>query len=267
LPRNPSDIKTYIKGALLGKQSKNPLVPYYAGFKGTIEPGDSPSQWLIKGSIKRAGVNKVEITEVPVGYDLKTYIAVLDDLEERKVIQSYRDKSEGGDFLFEVTIPSKTLQEYDDDELMSKLKLIKKVTENYTVIDENNKIAVFDSACDILNKYIEIKKHYLAERKTHLINKTTEEIRVDYSRYLFIKLITEGKLKINKRKKDDIVADLDKIEHIIQKDGSYDYLLRLPIINMTVEELAKLENRIKESKDKLDLLINTSPTELWLKEL
>jgi DNA topoisomerase-2 len=267
LPRNPSDIKTYIKGALLGKQSKNPLVPYYAGFKGTIEPGDSPSQWLIKGSIKRAGVNKVEITEVPVGYDLKTYIAVLDDLEERKVIQSYRDKSEGGDFLFEVTIPSKTLQEYDDDELMSKLKLIKKVTENYTVIDENNKIAVFDSARDILNKYIEIKKHYLAERKTHLINKTTEEIRVDYSRYLFIKLITEGKLKINKRKKDDIVADLDKIEHIIQKDGSYDYLLRLPIINMTVEELAKLENRIKESKDKLDLLINTSPTELWLKEL
>lgn len=267
LPRNPNDVKTYIKGALVGKQSKNPLIPYYAGFKGTIKAGENSSQWLIMGKLVRKGINKVEITEVPVGYDLKSYLAVLDDLEERKVIQSYRDKSEDDNFLFEVTIPSKSLSVWDDEELMTKLKLIKKVTENFTVIDENNKIAVFGSAREILDKYIDVKKHYLGERKKHLINKITEEIRVDYSRYLFIKLITEDKLVISKRKKADVVADLEKVQHIIQKDGSYDYLLRLPIINMTVEELAKLENRIKESKDKLDLLINTSPTELWVKEL
>lgn len=267
LPRNPSDVKTYIKGALLGKQSKNPLTPYYAGFKGTVEPGDSPSQWLIKGVIQRKGVNKVEITEVPVGYDLKTYIAVLDDLEERKVIQSYRDKSEDDNFWFEVTIPSKSLQDWDDDELMTKLKLIKKVTENYTVIDENNKIAVFDSAREILDKYIGIKKHYLNERKAHLINKNTEEIRVDYSRYLFIKLITEGKLKINKRKKDDIVADIEKIEHIIQKDGSYDYLLSMNIMSLTEERMAKLENDIKTKKIEMDILVKKTIEQIWAEEM
>ena len=267
LPRNPSDVKTYIKGALLGKQSNNPLTPYYAGFKGTVEPGDSPSQWLIKGVIQRKGVNKVEITEVPVGYDLKTYIAVLDDLEERKVIQSYRDKSEDDNFWFEVTIPSKSLQDWDDDELMTKLKLIKKVTENYTVIDENNKIAVFDGAREILDKYIGIKKHYLNERKAHLINKNTEEIRVDYSRYLFIKLITEGKLKINKRKKDDIVADIEKIEHIIQKDGSYDYLLNMNIMSLTEERMAKLENDIKTKKIEMDILVKKTIEQLWAEEM
>ena len=192
---------------------------------------------------------------------------MLDDLEERKVIQSYRDKSEDDNFWFEVTIPSKSLQDWDDDELMTKLKLIKKVTENYTVIDENNKIAVFDGAREILDKYIGIKKHYLNERKAHLINKNTEEIRVDYSRYLFIKLITEGKLKINKRKKDDIVADIEKIEHIIQKDGSYDYLLSMNIMSLTEERMAKLEDDIKSKKIEMDILVKKTIEQLWAEEM
>lgn len=267
LPRNPNDVKTYIKGALVGKQSKNPLIPYYAGFKGTIKAGENSSQWLIMGKLERKGINKVEITEVPVGYDLKSYLAVLNDLEERKVIQSYRDKSEDDNFLFEVTIPSKSLLEWGDEELMTKLKLIKKVTENYTVIDENNKITVFDSAREILDKYIAVKKHYLGERKTHLINKITEEIRVEYSRYLFIKLITEDKLVISKRKKAEIVADLEKVQHIIQKDGSYDYLLNTNIMSLTEERMTKLEADIKAKKIDLDRLSKKSIEQLWAEEL
>lgn len=267
LPRNPVDVKTYIKGALVGKQSKNLLVPYYEGFRGTIQQGDNPAQWLIIGTIERKGINKVVITEVPVGYDLTGYLAVLDDLEERKVIQSYRDKSEDDNFLFEVTIPSKSLSEWDDVELLTRLKLIKKVTENYTVIDENNKIAVFNSAHEILDKYISVKKQYLTARKAHLTNKLAEDIRFEYSRYLFIKMVSEDKLVVSKRKKADIVEDLKKVQHIIQKNDSYDYLLNMNILSLTEERMTSLETDIKNMKIDLDRLAKKSIEQLWAEEL
>ena len=267
LPRNPEEIRRYIAAKLQGKNPNVKFVPYYNGFNGTILQGDNSSQWLICGTVTRQSINRVEITEVPIGYDLKSYIKVLDDLEDKKIIQKYKDKSEDDNFLFEVTIPSKTLKEWDDEMLLNKLKLIKKVTENYTVIDETNKIKVFDSARDILDAYIEVKKEYLNLRKTYLINKITDEIRVDYSRYLFIKMIVEDELKINKRKKVDIVADLDKVQNILERDGSYDYLLQMNIMSLTEERMSKLENDIKEKKMNLDKLNKKTIEMIWIEEL
>lgn len=268
LPRNPELIRKHIKNILQGKKGlKEAFTPYYKGFNGTIEQGENSSQWLIKGIVNRIGVNKVSITEVPIGYDLKGYLDVLDDLEEKGVIQSYRDKSEDDVFLFEVTVPSKSLKEWSDEELLNKLKLIKKVTENYTVIDDNNKIRVFDSAEEILNAYTQVKVQYMQKRKAFLQNKLDEDIRFDYSKYLFIKLIVEDKLKIAKRKKDDIIKDLNKIEQIVTKDDSYEYLLAMNILSLTEERMNKLEQDIKEKKEQLDTLIKKSVEQLWMDEL
>jgi DNA topoisomerase-2 len=267
LPRNPDDIKKYITAKIAGKQSRVKLVPHYNGFKGTVEQGDNSSQWLIKGVLKVTGINKVEITEVPVGYDLKSYIDVLDDLEDRKIIQGYRDKSEDDKFNFEVTIPSKDLKAWTEEELMNKLKLIKKVSENYTVIDENNKIVVYEAADDILDHYIRVKLVSLAQRKEYLKGRLEEEIRYDYSKYLFIKGIVDGSLIVAKRKKADIVKDLDKVKDILSKDDSYDYLLNMNIMSLTEERMTKLESDIKMKKTELDVLIKKTIEQLWSEEM
>lgn len=267
LPRNPDKIKQYIVAKLNGKGSNYKFEPYYEGFKGTIQQGETSNQWLIQGKLIIKGVNKVEITEVPVGYDLKTYINILDDLEDKKVIQSYRDKSEDDNFLFEVTIPSKSIKEWSEEELYTKLKLIKKVSENYTVIDENNKIQVFDSAKDIIDYYINVKLGAMAQRKEHLIAKFEEEIKYDYSKYLFIKMIVENKLIVSKRKKADIVADIENVEKILSKDGNYDYLLNMNILSLTEERMDKLESDIKVKKSELDKLVKKSIEQLWSEEL
>ena len=174
LPRNPKKIKKYISDYLKGSivlNSSNSLEPYFEGFSGTVEPGENTAQWFIKGKVQKIGINKVQITEVPVGYSLKGYIKVLDDLEDKKIIQSYRDKSEDDNFLFDVSIASKTLSSWDDNTLLEKLKLKKTITENYTVVDENNKIQVFESVKDILNYYIRIKLSYIQKRKDFQIQK------------------------------------------------------------------------------------------------
>jgi len=268
LPRNPEEIKKYVLSKLAGKTPRTKtFIPYFEGFSGTVEQGENSSQWLVKGVANRKGVNKVIISEVPVNYDLKGYIKILDDLEDKKIIQSYKDKSEDDKFLFEVTIPSKTLKSWDDETLYQRLKLVKKITENYTVIDENNKIKVYSSVIDIINKYIDIKLIYMKKRKQHLHDKLDQLIKFDYSKYLFIKMIVDEKLVIAKRKKDAIVKDLNKVKNILDKDGSYDYLLNMPIVNLTKEEMDRLDKKIKGSKDQLKELIKTSEEELWKNDL
>ena len=270
LPRKLSEIKKYILNRISNKRNRVNLTPFYVGFNGSVVKGEKDSQWKIRGIAEKTAQNKVLITELPIGYDLKGYLKVLDLLEDKKIIQSYRDLSENDTFKFEVTIPSKSLKSLNDDELLQTLKLVKTVTENYTVIDENNKIKVFSDVESILDHYIRVKLGYMQLRKDHLIESLTENIKLDFSKFLFIKMVTDETLIINKRSKKDIVSELDTIENIINKDDSvdgYDYLLNMPIVTLTIERMQKLENDIKLKKSQLDELKITSPEKLWEGEI
>jgi len=268
LSRNIDNIKKAIKLILANKVVPDDLLyPSFNGFNGNITQGETPNQWLIKGVIKRLSSSKVLIEEIPVGYDLKTYINVLDDLEENKIIKSYKDKSENDKFLFEVTMSPSDLIRFTDDDLLLKFKLIKKVSENYTCLDENNRVKVFDSALDILKSYVQIKLQYTQKRKDYQLQKLEDDIKLDFSKYLFIKNIVEDKLIINKRKKSDIEIDLEKIDNIIKKDNSFDYLLQLNILSLTEERMNKLQEDIKTKKESLDLLKVKTPEQIWKEEI
>jgi len=266
LPRNPDTIKKYITAKLAG--TKTPaLTPWYRGFNGTVTPYENKGQWQVKGSFKRLGINRIEITEVPIGYNLKSYIKVLDDLEDKKVIQGYTDKSEDDNFKFEVNIPSKSLKSWSDNDVLAKLKLVKTVTENYTVITEENKIAVYESAEEVLDHYIGVKVQYMQKRKEHLCSSLEADIKFDFSKYLFIKMIVSDELIINKRKKADIVKDLEKVPDILPRDDSYDYLLGMSISSLTEERMKKLEQDRKNKEAELKKLIKTTPEAIWVGDI
>lgn len=267
LPRNPKDVKKAVQNCITGGRRKVDLTPYYEGFSGTVEQGETSNRWLIKGKIKRLSPNRVEISEVPIGYDLKGYIKVLDDLEDAKFINSYIDRSENPFFSFEVKIQSKVLSQMSDEELMQKLKLIKKVSENYTCIDENNKIKVFDSAYEIVEHYTKVKTEFMAKRYEFISQDLAHRELVASSKYEFIKLVTSDKLIINKRKKADIVSDLDKIDNIHKVDDSYDYLLNMRITTLTDEKMKELAEQLENiSTEKTEHELKT-PNDLWLDDL
>ena len=268
LPRNPASIAKAIRQILNGDTVDPSLLnPYYVGFNGIIEPGENHPQWIIKGGACRTAMNKVEIFEVPVGYDLRGYLDVLDTLEEKKIIQSYVDKSEDDNFRFEVTIASKILKESSDEDILQMLKLVKRVSENYTVIDENNKIRIFDSALDILKHYIKVKLEYISARKQNMIDKLNHDMVVAQSRYEFISQIIAGTLVVGNRKKADIVTDLDLTDSIICINGSYDYLLNMNIMSMTEERLIQLSTSIETNKTALTQLESTHINDLWLETI
>jgi len=269
LPRNPKKVKQYIKDILNNKlkpNAKNSLEPYFEGFTGTVVQGDEPQKWNIKGTIKRLNSFKLEISELPVGYSLKQYLKILDDLEENKTIKSYKDKSKTG-FLFEVNMSSADLKKWSDDQLLDKLKLVKKVSEIYNAMDENNRVRTFNNVKEILEYYCEVKFKFLQKRKDYLIETIDMEIRYDFSKHLFIKAIVENELIINKRKKVDIVADIEKIKDILKKDDTFDYLLSMSILTLSEERMAKLLEDIKNNKIKLDIIKLQTLESMWLDEL
>ena len=272
LPRNIDTLKDYIKNYIQKKANGSndlpALVPFYKGFKGVIKPGPNNNQWQIEGAFVRKSTTKITITELPIGYSLASYTKVLDDLEDKKIIRNYTDKSDAktDSFEFDVVMDSKTLKLSDDD-IKTKLKLIKTVTENFTVIDENNKIKVYNSPENVLDHYIKLKLHFLQLRKDYLIQKIKDDLLILASKYLFVKNITEGNIQVNKVKKVDIIKQLKAYNNIITIKGSYDYLLQMKIYNLTEEKLTELHNQIKAKKAQLSEIQAKDIKDIWKEEL
>jgi DNA topoisomerase-2 len=267
LPRNEKEIVRYIKNRLNGK-AKKPFdgKPFFNGFNGDIEAGDD-NGWLIKGKFVKLTNSKVKITEIPIGYNLKGYLKVLDTLEEKGIINSYVDKSNDDIFEFIVTFPRGVLTKLDDDKILDTLKLIRRVTENYTAIDEDNKVRVFENIGEIMDYYIDVKLRYMQKRKDYLIETYVNDIKYLISRYVFVKMIVDKKLEIGNVPKADIEEKLDTIDKIIKKEGSYDYLLNMRISSLTAEKLKELQDMIYSKKSDLDEIRQSSLQDMWLTDL
>lgn len=268
LSRDPKLIKEYIIKKLNNVNIRNKekyFVPYFNGFNGVIEKGEE-NQWLIKGTIERIAKNKVQINEVPIGYDLKSYIAILDKLEDNKTILGYKDLSDNDQFKFIVQFNSKDLASLTDDEVLEKLKLIKKVTENYTILDENNKIKVFDSAIEIADYFIDFKLKYLNKRKINLLKKYNQEKDLLKSKLYFIMCVINEKIIINKKKKDEIIQQLKQFSDIIEYDN-YNYLLKMPLYSLTYEKIKELTQLYKDNELKIKELSNKTENQLFIDDL
>lgn len=262
LPRKIQNIKRAIKDILETGDTKDKLIPYYKGFKGKIRQGINSNQWEIIGNYKIVNTSTIEITEIPIGYSLSSYLKVLNRLVEDNIIKSYEDLCENDQFLFKIKV-LRSFTKKPDVEILRILKLIKRVSENYTCIDEKNRIIVFESAKEILQAYIKIRLEYYEKRRKYLIKQLTVEIDFLQSIRSFIKSIILNKIKINNIPKKKIIEQISLIPKIIKKNNSYDYLLKMPLYSLTKEKIDDLEKQIAEKENKLNYYNKTTPENLW----
>lgn len=266
LPRNPKNIIKYLTNKIQGKRNnKDLLKPFFNDFKGTVEQGETSFQWLIKGKIERTNKNQITISEIPVGYDLKTYIKVLKTLEGNKVILDWDDLSDK-EFKFIVKMNPKDLDKLSEDEILDKLKLVKKVTENLTCLNANNQIQEFQSAEEILDYYFKVKMEYLGKRKDYLVQELKTDLDILNAKITFIKAILDKSLVIEKQPKDKIIKNLEKIITVKVQD-SYDYLLNMPLYSLTLEKIKALTETLKNSKLKLKETQEKTLENFWLEDL
>lgn len=266
-PRNPDNLKKYIKCILNDKPTDDSLLDvWFKGFKGdVIKDTETEGKWWFKGKVEHLNHYEYLITEIPLNYDLKSYIKVLEDLTETGAINKWENCSDGENNLqFKVWIPKGV--DTSEIALCERLKLIKTMTENYTCIDESNKIIEFDSAQEIMIHYMTVKIEYLQKRKDYIINTYTDNMEILKNKIRFLELYIDGTLKINNVPIKEITDFLEKSEFLKIED-SYNYLLSMPIYSLTKEKLDILKNELNKTIKQLKELKETSIQTMWLNEL
>lgn len=79
-------------------------------------------------------------------------------------------------------------------------------------------------------------------------------------------MIVEKKLEINNKKKSEIEADLEK-NKFPKHDNTYNYLLSMPLYNLTNEKIEELKKHEKDKQTEHDDLVSKKPEQLWMHDL
>ena len=267
LSRDPKELIKWIKAKLSNKKFSGKLLPYFNGFKGSVVENDTEGSYTIYGAFQKVSGNKVEINDIPIGYDLQSYLKVLDKLIDQKKIKDYEDLSEGNEFHIIVTFWRNQGLDIGKCDIMQELKLSKSVTESYTSLNEDNKVVEYKSTEELLEAFYKVRYEYYQKRIAYQIKKITDTLILNASKYAFIKGIIDETIVINNKSDEAIIAQLDKIELIKKVNNSYDYLLNIPCSQLTKEKYQKLKEQLKEDKQKLQEAKKVTVEELWNHDL
>lgn len=270
-PRNPKEVITYIKKKLNGTASpKDELLPWFKGHLGKVEYNPTLNRNESFGVIVKNNMTSYTITEIPIGIEYQKYVEYLDKLCDTNVIVDYEDKCDPktDKICFEIKTTREFTKRYPDDRsLYEVFHLIKSLPETLCCIDRENRAREFSSIKEILDDYIEYRYKFYTNRKNYILQNLKFELGKLVSKFVFCKAIIDKTLAVSNRKKTDIVSDLEKIDKIIKIDGNYDYLLRLPISQITKEEIERLKELINTTKNEFLKIKSTSEKDMWIDDL
>lgn len=259
------------RSKLEGKRiKKDLLLPNWQGFNGTITEL-SPNKYEVRGLATIHG-KKVVIEELPITWNLQKYLSLLSKYKnpdpkkpkEKKRIEKYVDGSdpETDTFHFEITLTDEEAT-LPQETILKDLGLIEVITENPTLINENNAVEDgFKDALDVFNAYYDIKLKYMEKRKK------SEEKRLENEKtYLaevvrFIKEVIAGTINL-KLKKSVVEADMKKKKYV-----NIDKLIAMPLYSITSDKAKEMEEKYKAKVEELDNFIkNETPITLWLRDI
>lgn len=266
LPRNPTQVEKAVRKYLSeGKLPTARLAPFYKGYKGKISHIEGNS-WEIRGLIEKKNSTTIMVTELPIGITLDKYTEELVKMEEAGTITTFTDYSDPGEnnFLFEVKVTRAGWQKKTDEQILRDLKLIKRVTENFTCIDENNQVREFKDEKEILLAYIKIRSEFYAARKEDQLQKTDRKMVIARNRVKFITNVGQGKLDLYNKSEGSITCKMGGYDKV---DDSYDYLLKMPIHSFGKEKIKALKEDVKKLEAEYAELKKKSQNDLWLEDL
>lgn len=266
LNRNPVELIDACRLVLEGKQC--PVVrPWIKGFTGDFKKvPDAPRSWTIHGKFEVKNTTTVSISEIPPSWTYEKYESHLDSLEEKGVIVSYEDhSSESPSYLVKFT-RQKLAELIEKDKLDETLKMQEREGENYTTLDENGNLKIFESPEEIVKYFVSFRLRYYEIRKEKMLERLSSELRAIINKCKFIKAIVDQKIIVNNKKKEEIEESLSVLK-FEKENESYDYLLRMPIHSLTKEKFDELISTARQKEEDSKRIEATTPKEMYMSDL
>jgi DNA topoisomerase II len=262
---NPSDLVDAILDFLDGKEVRD-LVPWFRGWTGTVGP-DGKGGFVSTGRFSRGKGNSVTIEELPAyrwtnDQKLITEALVVDGTL-KNVKPQYTDKSVRFDVEFAGPVSdedvTRTLQLNSNRNLS---------TSNVHLFSVDGRVTKFDTLDDLMSVWLTERLQVYSNRKVAVIAAMRQELVTMSAKARFITAVIDGTIKILDVKTDTVEAKLKALKlPLDQQTGTYDYLLKMPIQQLTRERKEKLLKSETEMAAEVDALTKTSSRDIWRKEL
>ncbi len=286
-PYNPIEIIHNLRNIINGEKF-NSMDPWWNGFEGIISKIDD-FNYEIYGTWSQDD-NKIIITELPVGEwttNYKEYLEkLLEDvpirskLDDKKVKKrpkkenpfiSYKSNITDTRVYFELTFEDGYLDTVKD--IDKQLHLYKKYSiTNMHLYGPEGHIKHYKCVEDIMRDYYKVRLEMYQKRKDYQLAILEHQLKIISYKVKFILMVVEKKLEINNKKKQEIEDKLEKLKFPQlgkNKDDkqSYDYLLSMPLYNLTQEKIEELKQQQDEKETEYKELNEKTIQEIWLKEL
>jgi DNA topoisomerase-2 len=282
---NPLEIIGYLKNKLLNEANSHfDFIPYYEGFCGTITK-TKDEKFLIKGKYEKLGADKIRVTELPVGLwtdNFKEYLETLTETTDKNgkkitpIVKDYDDMSKDTTVDFVITLQKGKLDELEAIALDNGCNGLEKQFKLFTTESTSN-MHLFD-ACDKLKKYAKtsdiIDDYYLTRlklyqtRKDYMIDALTRELLVLSNKSRYIKENLDGTIDLRRKKREEVNALLNQKKYdVIDEDGDFKYLVKLPMDSVTEENVAKIMKDHADKTTELDEVKTKTIQQMWLQEL
>ena len=283
---DPIKIIHYLKNKLSSLKEVNiDFIPYYDGFKGEITKIND-DKFLVKGVYETVGVDKIRVTELPVGYwteDFKEHLENLiepgQDKEGKKIVaivKDYDDMSKDTNVDFIITFAKGKLEELQsnkgDYNCNGLEKLLKLYTTNSTtnmhLFDADDTLQKYDKISDIIDAYYDVRLQLYQTRKDYMVRAIERELVLLSNKAKYIKENLDGTIDLRKKKKEQVMQMLEEKGYdIIDDDNEYKYLTKMPMDSVTEENVEKLLKEKGNKELELEQVKNTTINKMWTSEL
>ena len=139
-------------------------------------------------------------------------------------------------------------------------------TSNMVLYNSENIITKYENVLDILKDFCEVRKKFYNTRKLYIINELEKDISLLSVKIKFIYEFIEGTITIIKVKKDSIIKQLKEKDYP-EIEGNYDYLLKMPIYNLSDEKIEDFETKMKSLKTELEFIKSKTDCDLWREDI
>ncbi|KAI8819632.1 DNA topoisomerase [Fimicolochytrium jonesii] len=289
---NPRDIVDNIF-RMMDDRELIDMQPWYRGFRGTIE-SIGKDKFRVTGCIEKIDDTTVEITELPIRCWTQSY---KEDLEawltgtEKQAawIKDYREYHTEAAVKFIVTMSEEQMALAEKEGLEKRFKLISSIsTSNLVCFDQQGRIRKYDTIEEIFREFYHLRREFYQKRKAHILDELNYELTKLDNKVRFVLEIIAGKLVVQNKKKDALLKELqtrdykpffkrekgtpageDEAEEteVDTKDHGFDYLLSMPIWNLTMEKVESLKKQQNEKNLEVTVLTGKSVNDLWKTDL
>ena len=248
-----------------------------------------------------------ELLSIPVGTKTAVVAAGDEPLDlnspDLQLVKNYREMNSECEVRVQITFDPRVLTllltttdpKTGITELEKRLRLTSTISCNKTLnfFGPDERLYNMTSVDDIMDMYFTERMKLYRVRKMFLESQYQRDLALLSARAKFILDVVEGRVIVNRRAKPDIILQLQKLEYpvmfekqlytptaftaklaelgdtdgTLRDKGTYQYLLDMPIYNLTEEKIKELLAERDEVQALITVLKGKTPGDLWMEDL